>query len=131
MGDLSAFPVDGPVPEPIDPEMRSRATVLLDLARRNNMTIRQLYLAASSGRGHRTVIGSPSRIVDAIQEWVEAGAADGFNIIPSHLPAGIEDFVALVVPQLQRRGLFRTQYEGATLRQNLGLPMPRSRYEAE
>jgi N-acetyl-S-(2-succino)cysteine monooxygenase len=130
MGDLSAFPIDGPVPEPIDPELRSRAAVLLDHARRNDMTIRQLYLAASSGRGHRTVIGSPARIVDAMQEWVEAGAADGFNIIPSHLPAGIEDFVELVVPELQRRGLFRMGYEGVTLRQNLGLPLPRNRYES-
>jgi hypothetical protein len=64
-----------------------------------------------------------------MQTWVEAGAADGFNIIPASLPAGIEDFVELVVPELQRRGLFRTQYESTTLRGNLTVPCPRSRYD--
>jgi alkanesulfonate monooxygenase len=131
MGDLSGYPLDGPVPDPVDPEMRSRAAVLLDTARRANMTIRQLYLSASAGRGHRTVIGTPTQIVDAMQQWVDAGAADGFNIIPTHLPGGIEDFVQLVVPELQRRDLFRRHYEGATLRQNLGLKMPSSRYSNE
>jgi N-acetyl-S-(2-succino)cysteine monooxygenase len=130
MGDLSGYPIDGPVPEPIDPEMRSRANVLLEMARRENMTIRQLYLAASSGRGHRSVIGTPAQIVDAMETWVDAAAADGFNIIPTHLPGGIEDFVDLVVPELRRRGLFRTGYEGRTMRENIGLPQPRSRYEA-
>jgi N-acetyl-S-(2-succino)cysteine monooxygenase len=128
MGDLSGFPLDGPVPEPIDPEMRSRAAVLLEHARTNNLTIRQLYLAASSGRGHRTVIGTPTQIADSMQEWVEAEAADGFNIVPSHLPVALDDFVELVIPELQRRGLFRTQYEGRMLRENLGLKRPVSRY---
>ncbi|MGE0222427.1 MAG: LLM class flavin-dependent oxidoreductase [Acetobacteraceae bacterium] len=130
MGDLSGYPLDGPVPEPRDPELRSRAKLMLDMARRENLTIRQLYLKMSSGRGHRTVIGTPAQIVDAMQAWVEARAADGFNIIPSHLPAGIEDFVELVVPELQRRGLFRTEYEGRTLRENLGLRIPVNRYTA-
>jgi N-acetyl-S-(2-succino)cysteine monooxygenase len=128
MGDLSGFPLDGPVPDPIDPELRSRAAVLLEHARNNNLTIRELYLAASSGRGHRTVIGTPAQIADSMQEWMEAGAADGFNIVPSHLPVALDDFVDLVVPELQRRGLFRTQYEGRTLRENLGLKRPISRY---
>jgi N-acetyl-S-(2-succino)cysteine monooxygenase len=128
MGDLSGHDVDGPVPEPVDPEMRSRAKVLLDLARRDDLTIRQLYLRVSAGRGHHTVIGTPAQIVDTMQSWVAAGAADGFNIIPTHLPAGIEDFVELVVPELQSRGLFRHEYESATLRGNLGVPRPRSRY---
>ncbi len=114
MGDLSGYPIDGPVPDPIDPEMRSRANVLLELARRENMTIRQLYLAASSGRGHRSVIGTPAQIVDSMD-----------------LPGGIEDFVALVVPELQRRGLFRSEYEGRTMRENLGLPQPVSRYAVQ
>ncbi len=128
MGDLSAYDVDGPVPEPKDPELRSRAAVLLELARREDLTIRQLYLRASVGRGHRTVIGTPAQIADTMQEWVEARAADGFNIIPTHLPGGAEDFVTMVIPELQRRGLFRTAYEGRTLRENLGLPTPTSRY---
>ena len=125
MGDLSGHDLDGPVPEPLDPEMRSRARVLLELARREDLTIRQLYLRASIGRGHRVVVGTPSTIVDAMQEWVEARAADGFNIIPTHLPGGAEEFVDLVVPELQHRGLYRTAYEGQTLRENLGLPRPR------
>jgi hypothetical protein len=74
------------------------------------------------------VIGTAAQIADTIEEWVEARAADGFNIIPSHLPNGIEDFVELVVPELQRRGLFRMEYEGRTLRENLGLPVPENRY---
>jgi FMN-dependent oxidoreductase (nitrilotriacetate monooxygenase family) len=130
MGDLSAYDLDGPVPEPADPELRSRAKVLLDLARRDNLTIRQLYMQASIGRGHRVVIGTPAQIADTMQEWVESKAADGFNIIPAHLPGGGEDFVAEVVPELQRRGAFRTAYEGRTLRENLGLPSPKSRYAA-
>jgi FMN-dependent oxidoreductase (nitrilotriacetate monooxygenase family) len=130
MGDLSGYPVDGPVPEPKDPELRSRAQLMLDKARRENLTIRQLYLAMSSGRGHRTVTGTASQVADTMQEWIEARAADGFNIIPSHLPAGIDDFVELVVPELQRRGLYRTEYEGHTLRENLGLPVPQNRYTA-
>lgn len=130
MGDLSDYPLDGPVPEPKDPELRSRAQLMLDLARRENLTIRQLYLKMSSGRGHRTVIGTPAQIADSMEEWAESRAADGFNIIPTHLPAGIDDFVELVVPELQRRGLFRTEYEGYTLRENLGLPVPVNRYTA-
>ncbi len=128
MGDLSGHDLDGPVPEPRDPEMRSRAHVLLELARRENLTIRQLYQRASIGRGHRTLVGTPATIADAMQDWVEARAADGFNIIPTHLPGGADDFVDLVVPELQTRGLFRTAYEGTTLRENLGLPSPSSRY---
>lgn len=128
MGDLSAYDLDGPVPEPRDPELRSRAKVMLDLARREQLTIRQLYLRASAGRGHQSVIGTPAQVVDLMQEWVEAQAADGFNIIPAYLPGGIEDFVALVVPELQRRGLFRREYESTTLRGNLGVPWPKSRY---
>src|SRR5258707_813155 len=92
MGDLSAFPLDGPVPEPIDPELRSRAAVLLEHARANNMTIRQLYLAASSGRGHRTVIGTPEQIADHMQEWVEARAADGSSFDPMG-PAATQTYI--------------------------------------
>jgi N-acetyl-S-(2-succino)cysteine monooxygenase len=124
MGDLSEYPVDGPVPEPKDPEMRSRARLMLDMARRENLTIRQLYLKMSTGRGHQTVIGTPAQIVDVMQQWVESRAADGFNIIPSHLPNGIDDFVELVVPELRRRGMFRHEYEGRTLRENLGVRVP-------
>jgi len=122
MGDLSEYDVDGPVPEPVDPAFRSRAMVMYELAKSKGYTIRQLYELMAVGRGHRMVVGSPYDIADEMQEWFETGAADGFNIIPTHLPAGIDDFVTMVVPELQRRGLFRTEYEGRTLRENLGLP---------
>lgn len=129
-GDLSAFPIDGPVPEPIDPKLRSRAAVMFKLAQQNGYTIRQLCQAIASGRGHRTVIGTPADIADAMEEWVEAGAADGFNIIPTHLPGGLADFAELALPELRRRGLFRTEYEGRTFRENLGLRVPENRHAA-
>ncbi|MBL6456279.1 LLM class flavin-dependent oxidoreductase [Belnapia sp. T6] len=120
LGDLSAHPLDGPVPEPVNPRMLSRAKILLDMARRDDLTIRQLYLAIAGGNGHRTVIGTPADIADAMEEWFTGGGADGFNILPPWLPGGLEEVVDQVVPELQRRGLFRTAYEGRTLRDLLG-----------
>ena len=128
MGDLSAYPLDGPVPEPNDPALASIAKNLLTLARRDNLSIRQLYTTISAGFGSRIVIGTGKQIVDEMEAWVEAGAADGFNICPPILPLGLDDFVAMVIPELTRRGMFRTEYEGRTLRENLGLPRPVSRY---
>ena len=110
--------------------MRSRAALMLDMAKRNNYTIRQLYLAVAAGNGHNVAIGSAKQVADEMQEWFENEAADGFNYVPAALPGGINDFVDLVVPELQRRGLFRTEYEGATLRENLGLPYPVNRHAA-
>jgi N-acetyl-S-(2-succino)cysteine monooxygenase len=121
LGDLSGYPLDGPVPEPQDPAFKSRAEVMYRQAQRENYTIRQLYQAVALGRGHRVVIGTAADIVDQMESWQAAQAADGYNIIPSHLPRGIDDFVDLVVPELQRRGLFRRAYQGKTLRENLGL----------
>lgn len=128
MGDLSAYPLDGPVPEPNDPKVRSIANNLLKLARRDNLTIRQLYTTIAAGFGSRIVIGTPTQIADEMEAWVAAGAADGFNICPPALPMGLEEFAAMVVPELQRRGMFRTEYKGSTLREHLGVPMPASRY---
>ena len=121
LGDLSAFPLDGPVPPPVNERMHSRAKIFLDIAARGNLTIRQLYLSVAGGNGHRTVIGTPADIADAMEEWFHAEAADGFNILPPWLPGGLEDVVEMVVPELQRRGLYRTAYEATTLRGNLGL----------
>jgi alkanesulfonate monooxygenase len=121
LGDLSAHDVDGPVPEPKDPAFRSRAEVMWRLAQREGYTIRQLYMALASGRGHRVVVGTPADIADEMAHWQAERAADGFNVIPTHLPAAIDDFVEMVVPELQRRGLFRRAYEGPRLRDNLGL----------
>ena len=125
LGDLSGYPLDGPVPQPRDPKFKSRAELIYKLAHRENYTIRELYVALGFGRGHRVVIGTPVDIVDQMAHWVSEQAADGYNVIPTHLPSAIDDFVGLVVPELQRRGLFRLGYEGSTLRQNLGLPRPR------
>lgn len=76
------------------------------------------------------MIGTAGQVADVMEEWLDAEACDGFNVTPTHLPGGCEDFVDMVVPELQRRGLFRTEYEGRTLRENLGLKPSRSRYRS-
>jgi FMN-dependent oxidoreductase (nitrilotriacetate monooxygenase family) len=127
--DLSAYPLDGPLPElPQSNAMKSRQALFIELARRENLTIRQLYLKIAGARGHHTAIGTPLQVADTLEEWFVQGAADGFNIMPPILPEGLGGFVDLVVPELQRRGLFRHEYEGRTLRENLGLVRPSNRY---
>ena len=116
MGDLSGYPLDGPVPEPVNAPVRSLAYKWWEKARADNMTIRQFYTEHAGGGGYR-LVGTAADIADGIEEWTEQGAADGFNLTPTHLPHGIDDFVAHVVPELQRRGLFRREYEGCTLRE--------------
>jgi FMN-dependent oxidoreductase (nitrilotriacetate monooxygenase family) len=128
MGDLSGYDVDGPVPEPVNAPVRSLAYKWWEKARAENMTIRQLYTEHAVGGGYR-IVGTGKDVADGIEAWVEAGAADGFNLTPTHLPHGIDDFVELVTPELQRRGMVRKEYERATLRENLGLPAYRSRWE--
>jgi len=124
LGDLSAHDLDGPVPEPTDRRDHSRGGIFLKMARERNLTIRQLYLSIAGGNGHRTVIGTPADIVDAMEEWFQGGGADGFNLLPTWLPGGLEEVVEMVIPEMQRRGLYRTAYEGRTLRENLGLAYP-------
>ena len=124
LGDLSGYPLDGPVPEPKDRRDHSRGEIFLEMARRESLTIRQLYLAIAGGNGHRMVIGTPSDIADAMEDWFHNEAADGFNILPTWLPGGLEEVVDMVVPELQRRGLYRKSYEDRTLRGNLGLAWP-------
>lgn len=122
--DLSGYPLDGPVPElPRTEGGQGHQNTLLDRARRDGLTIRHLYLATVGGRGHWELVGTPEGIVDQMEERVRAGGADGFNLM-SPYPGGLEDIVELVLPELRRRGLFRTEYEGATLRENLGLDLP-------
>jgi N-acetyl-S-(2-succino)cysteine monooxygenase len=130
--DLTAYPLDGPVPDP-DPgvEQKGRVKVMVELARRENLTIRQLYKRVYGQRGHRVVIGTPAEVADALESWFRGGAADGFNIMPLTFPGGLEDIVDLLIPELQRRGLFRKEYEGKTLRENLGLPYPENRWAVE
>lgn len=121
--DLSRYDLDGPLPElPPGNGSQSRQQLLFDLARREGLTIRQLYLRVAGARGHLQVIGTPADIADAMQERFEAGGADGFNIMPPLLPEGLRDFTGLVLPELRRRGLVRTEYDGPHLRDNLGLP---------
>jgi FMN-dependent oxidoreductase (nitrilotriacetate monooxygenase family) len=124
--DLSKYSLDGPLPENLpDPENgKGRFQQFKDLARREKLTIRQLILRFSVVRGHNLVVGTPKNIADTIENWFVNKGADGFNIIPPLLPGGFEDFVKYVVPELQRRELFRTEYEGKTLRENLGLSHP-------
>ena len=129
--DLRGMDVDGPVPVvPQDRGAPTRSALLSETARAEGLTIRQLYRRIAGTRGHFQVIGSPADVADMMEEWITTGAADGFNIIPPFFPTSLNDFVDLVVPELQRRGLFRTAYEGRTLRENLGLPRPVSRYAA-
>ena len=128
--DLSKYPLDGPLPEDL-PETengKGRFQQFRDLARREKLTIRQLVLRFAVVRGHNLVVGTPKHIADTIENWFVNQGADGFNVIPPLLPSGFEDFVKYVVPELQRRGLFRTEYEGATLRENLGLRRPANQY---
>ena len=103
---------------------RSRYDLTLELARREQLTVRQLLNRLGGGRGHRTLAGTPGQIADSLEEWFRAGAADGFNIMPAALPSGLETFVDHVVPELQRRGLFRREYTGSTLRDHYGLAVP-------
>ena len=123
--DLSGYPVDGPLPElPPTEGPQSRQRLLLDLARRDGLTIRQLYLRIAGARGHQQVVGTPQTIADQLQRWFEEGGADGFNIMSPWFPGGLDDFIEGVLPELRRRGLFHTEYEGRTLREHLGLARP-------
>jgi FMN-dependent oxidoreductase (nitrilotriacetate monooxygenase family) len=129
--DLSAYPLDGPVPLPdVIPETnthKSRQKLVVDLIRRENPTIRQLFRKLTAG-GHRVLVGTPQMIADDFEDWFTQGAADGFNIMFPELLGCVDDFVSLVVPELQRRGLFRTEYSGTTLRDHLGLARPANRF---
>jgi N-acetyl-S-(2-succino)cysteine monooxygenase len=129
--DLSGYSLDDRAPPlPSDTELnKSRLKLVSDLAN-TGLTLRQLYLSLATARGHRTVVGTPEQIADAIELWFSNGAADGFNIMPPILPTALTDFVEEVVPILQRRGLFRTEYAGPTLRENLGLDRPINRFVA-
>ncbi|WP_326647884.1 LLM class flavin-dependent oxidoreductase [Streptomyces sp. NBC_01750] len=129
--DLSGLPLDGPLPDlPEEQDIngnKSRFTLVAELARREQLTIRELIARLGGGRGHRVFAGTPEQIADQLEQWFTEGAADGFNIMPPYLPGGLEDFVDQVVPLLQARGLFRTEYSGRTLRDRYGLERPAGR----
>lgn len=125
--DLSGLPLDAPLPELGDSNAaKSRLKLVSDLAQADKLTIREVYQALAGARGHRQIVGAPGDIADELEHWFRDGAADGFNIMAPILPDGLSNFVDLVVPELQRRGLFRTAYTGTTLRDHLGLARPDS-----
>ena len=123
--DLSGYPVDGPLPDiPRNATASTRVDLFVEIARREKLTIRDLYRRVAGARGHCEIVGTLVEVADMMEEWVTGAACDGFNIMPPIFPSGLRDFVDLVVPELQRRGLYRTAYAGTTLRENLGLPRP-------
>jgi FMN-dependent oxidoreductase (nitrilotriacetate monooxygenase family) len=130
--DLTEHALDAPLPPlPAESDIqggKSRFTLVKDLAEREDLTVRQLIGKLGGGRGHRTFAGTPEQIADELQSWFAGGAADGFNIMPPYLPGGLTDFVDRVVPILQQRGLFRTEYTATTLRGHYGLEPVESRF---
>jgi len=126
--DVSGFDPDGPLPE-IPPSNASHTSRdrIVNMAAREGLTIRQLAARVGS-YGGLALVGTPATIADSMQQWLDEEGSDGFNIMFPYLPEGLDDFVDQVVPELQRRGIFRTEYEGATLRENLGLARPGNRF---
>lgn len=128
--DLSGYPLDGPLPLDRLPKVeeirgqQARFQLYADLARGEGLTIRELIFRTAGGRGHFTYAGTPVQIADEMERWLRSEAADGFNLMPPLLPRGLDDFVDKVVPELQNRGIYRTEYSGRTLREHLGLPYP-------
>src|SRR5207249_5257101 len=122
--DASKFDLDGPLPEiPETNASKSGRERVIERARRDNLTVSQLAQIAGS-YGGLAMVGTPRMIADQMEEWLYGAACDGFNVMFPYVPAGLDDFVDRVVPELQLRGLFRREYEGRTLRENLGLPRP-------
>src|SRR5215471_10276494 len=126
--DQPLSPEDFPPPESVE-AARSRTEVILNLVRRDKPTLRQLLGYLAGARGHYVMTGTPEQVADLMEDWFNDGAADGFNMMPPVLPAQFDAFTAEVVPLLQRRGLFRTEYTGTTLREHYGLPWPKSVFD--
>ncbi|KRK53621.1 nitrilotriacetate monooxygenase [Lentilactobacillus hilgardii DSM 20176 = ATCC 8290] len=126
--DVKRWDLDAPVPELPDilefSGPKGRYEVIKRIIDTEKPTARQLFQRLAAGGGHATVVGSPEEVADMMQNWFESGAADGFNIMAPTYPESLADFIHYVVPILQKRGLFRKDYTGHTLRDNLGLPVP-------
>jgi FMN-dependent oxidoreductase (nitrilotriacetate monooxygenase family) len=128
--DASGFDLDGPLPDiPETNASKSGRQRVIERTRRDNLTVRELARIAGS-YGGLALVGTPATIADEMEGWLQSEACDGFNIMFPYVPGGLDDFVDRVVPELQRRGLFRREYEGRTLRENLGLPRPENRFFA-
>jgi FMN-dependent oxidoreductase (nitrilotriacetate monooxygenase family) len=131
--DPSAFELDEPLPDFIlaRPKLQgsqSRPDLIVDMAIRENLTVREILSRLGGGRGHFTFVGTPDQAADTIVSWFEGGAADGFNIMAPALPSQLEPFVEHVLPILRRKGLFREDYRGTTLREHYGLPVPLNQF---
>lgn len=123
--DMSAYDLDGPIPDlPEADTYKSFTGVMLAKAKREGGTLRDVYNMVAAARGHWVLVGAAEEVADTLQLWFESGAADGFNVMPPYFPGAFDDFVDLVIPILQERGLFRTAYEGRTVRDLLGLKRP-------
>lgn len=130
--DISGHPLDGPVPEfPQTQGGQTFSKSLFEMARREKMTLRDLYNVTAAARGHWVIYGSPRRIADILEDWFVNERADGFVVMPAYFPGAFDDFVDKVVPELQQRGLYRKEYSGTTLRDHLGLERPLPHREAE
>jgi len=128
--DLSSYSLDDPLPEnlPLSNASQSTFQYVTDMARKEKLTMRQVALRVAGARGKSVVKGTPLAVADQMETWFREDGCDGFNLMPPFLPGGLDDFIEMVLPELRRRGLFRTEYEGRTYRENLGLPRPQSRY---
>jgi len=130
--DLSKFPLDGPLPElPPSNAAKARQALVVRTAREQNMTLRQIARHTAAAMGHRVLVGTADYIAHELATWLAQDAADGFNVICNYYPGPLEDFCRFVVPELQRRGVFRHDYTGHTLRDHLGLRVPENRYTAQ
>lgn len=131
--DPSVFELDEPLPDflltrPRIQGSQSRTDLIVELAQRENLTVRQILSRLGGGRGHFTFVGTPEQAADAILAWFEGGAADGFNIMAPALPSGLQTFAEHVLPILRRKGVFREEYRGTTLREHYGLPVPANQF---
>lgn len=131
----SDFELDAPLPDSVlaRPHLegsQSRSDLIIELATREGLTVREILSRLGGGRGHFTFVGTPDQVADTIIEWFEGGAADGFNIMAPALPSGLETFIDQVLPILRGKGLFREEYEGATLREHYGLPVPPNQFHS-
>ncbi len=130
--DLTSASLDEPLPALPDIDEiqghKSRTQLIIELAQRENLTLRQLLIRLGGGRGHHTIVGTPQKIADELEYWFLNGAADGFNIMPQVMNPDFDRFINLVIPELQKRGLFRTEYTGNTLRDNYKLNKPENQF---
>ena len=128
--DLSDYDMDAPMPQ-LTPDKTMGQSIfnhVMEIAKTGNLTLRQTAQVVAGARGKFVVKGTPEHVADVMEDWFRKDACDGFNIMPPYLPGALDDFVDMVIPELQKRGLFRTEYEGRTLRDNLGLKRPASRH---